>query len=140
MFPVTGNISSHFPKFHSNVQGYAKVNRMARNLNVGRKRDVVARHHVNHSDCRCFWLCCVWVIARPRALGCVSVRSLIGLHVRVPKRNTDFIYPLVYADRSTGRRTRRVELAAARQFDTGCSVAIPEAETAKSSGRLITNH
>lgn len=88
----------------------AEVNRMARNLNVGRKGYVAgARHHVNHSDCRCFWVFRVWVIALPRALWCVSMRSLIGLHVRVPKRNTDFIYPLSTQADPTGRRTRRVE-------------------------------
>jgi len=40
--------------------------------------------------------------ARARS-RCVSLRSLIGLYVRVPKRNTDFIYPLVYAGRAASQ-------------------------------------
>lgn len=54
---ITENISSPFAKFHNNVRGCAKVNRMARNLSVGStggRGNVVARHHVNHGDCRCF--------------------------------------------------------------------------------------
>lgn len=82
-----------------------------------------------------------------RSLGCVSVRSLIGLHVRVPKCNADFIYPLVstQAGRQTGRRSvgRSVDCAhvecwsgPTKQFDPGSSIAIPEGDPAKSSAPI----
>lgn len=70
------------------------------------------------------------------------MRSLIGLHVRVPKRNTDFICPLVYADRPVGRPTGRLADAKGRErrpdslIQAAIPIAIPEVETAKSSGRI----
>lgn len=106
--------SGHFPKFHSNVRAQRLIGWHEIHIR-GMRRWWYRGGTVNHGDRRrsCVRVLHVWVIERPRAAGRVSVRSLIGLHVRVPKRNTDFICPLVYASRPVGRRAgrraRRVE-------------------------------
>jgi len=120
-FRNTENVSEsskYFPKFHCNV----RVQRLIgwHEIQIGGEQEVVVSwRHVNHDDrASCARAIHMWVTARSRAAGCVSVRSLIGLHVRVPKRNTDFICPppLVYASRPVYRWTQG---PATRQFDPG---------------------